>query len=42
MMIISNTSVFQMQEKANDDIPMPTFFRFLALLAFKIFAGEKV
>ncbi|KAM5556527.1 folylpolyglutamate synthase [Rosa sericea] len=32
----------RLKEKANDDIPMPTYFRFLALLAFKIFAGEKV
>ncbi|XP_050384941.1 folylpolyglutamate synthase isoform X2 [Argentina anserina] len=32
----------RLKEKANDDLPMPTYFRFLALLAFKIFAGEKV
>lgn len=31
-----------MQEKTNDDLPMPTYFRFLALLAFKIFAQEQV
>jgi folylpolyglutamate synthase/dihydropteroate synthase len=30
------------QEKATEDIPMPTYFRFLALLAFKIFAAEQV
>ncbi|KAL6186531.1 hypothetical protein ACLB2K_042651 [Fragaria x ananassa] len=29
-------------EKASDDIPMPTYIRFLALLAFKIFSGENV
>lgn len=31
-----------MQEKASEDVPMPTYFRFLALLAFKIFAAEQV
>lgn len=31
-----------MQEKTSDDIPMPPLFRFLALLAFKIFAAEQV
>lgn len=31
-----------LQEKINDDVPMPTYFRFLALLAFKIFVAEKV
>ena len=30
------------QEKATDDIPMPTYFRFLALLGFKIFCAEQV
>ncbi|KAJ8423222.1 hypothetical protein Cgig2_027648 [Carnegiea gigantea] len=30
------------QEKATDDVPMPTYFRFLALLAFKIFSAEEV
>jgi folylpolyglutamate synthase len=30
------------QEKTDDNIPMPTFFHFLALLAFKIFAEEQV
>ncbi|XP_024976451.1 folylpolyglutamate synthase isoform X6 [Cynara cardunculus var. scolymus] len=30
------------KEKCSDDIPMPTLFRFLALLAFKIFAAEQV
>ncbi|XVE52607.1 hypothetical protein DITRI_Ditri02bG0135400 [Diplodiscus trichospermus] len=32
----------RLKEKTNDDVPMPTFFRFLALLAFKIFAAEQV
>ncbi|CAA0809399.1 Folylpolyglutamate synthase [Striga hermonthica] len=27
---------------ASDEIPMPTYFRFLALLAFKIFSAEQV
>ncbi|KAI8564089.1 hypothetical protein RHMOL_Rhmol03G0155300 [Rhododendron molle] len=31
-----------MQEKTSDDMPMPTYFRFLALLAFKIFSAEQV
>lgn len=31
-----------LQEKTNDDVPMPTYFRFLALLAFKIFSAEQV
>jgi len=30
------------QEKTDDDIPMPAYFRFLALLAFKIFSTEQV
>jgi len=30
------------QEKTDDNIPMPTYFRFLALLGFKIFAAEQV
>ncbi|OIW14193.1 hypothetical protein TanjilG_21333 [Lupinus angustifolius] len=30
------------QEKTNDNVPMPTFFHFLALLAFKIFSAEQV
>uniref|UniRef100_A0A803N514 Folylpolyglutamate synthase n=1 Tax=Chenopodium quinoa TaxID=63459 RepID=A0A803N514_CHEQI len=30
------------KEKATNDIPMPTYFRFLALLAFKIFSAEQV
>ncbi|KAF5189000.1 Folylpolyglutamate synthase [Thalictrum thalictroides] len=29
-------------ENTSEDVPMPTFFRFLALLAFKIFAAEQV
>lgn len=33
---------FVMQEKATEDVPMPSYFRFLALLAFKIFAAEQV
>ncbi|KAI3734907.1 hypothetical protein L6452_14388 [Arctium lappa] len=32
----------RLKEKCCDDIPMPTLFRFLALLAFKIFAAEQV
>ncbi|GMH15374.1 hypothetical protein Nepgr_017215 [Nepenthes gracilis] len=32
----------RLKEKATDDMPMPTYFRFLALLAFKIFALEQV
>lgn len=31
-----------MQEKTSDDTPMPTYFHFLALLAFKIFSAEQV
>ena len=30
------------QEKTSKDIPMPHLFRFLALLAFKIFSDEQV
>lgn len=33
---------FSLQEKTGDDVPMPTYFRFLALLAFKIFSAEQV
>ncbi|KAI3777992.1 hypothetical protein L2E82_06931 [Cichorium intybus] len=32
----------RLKQKCGDDIPMPTLFRFLALLAFKIFAAEQV
>ncbi|KAG8073117.1 hypothetical protein GUJ93_ZPchr0006g44239 [Zizania palustris] len=32
----------KLKEKTDDDIPMPTYFRFLALLAFKIFTAEQV
>ncbi|GMN41418.1 hypothetical protein TIFTF001_010640 [Ficus carica] len=32
----------RLKEKATEDIPMPTYFRFLALLAFKIFSAEQV
>nr|XP_043633363.1 folylpolyglutamate synthase-like [Erigeron canadensis] len=32
----------RLKAKCNDDMPMPTLFHFLALLAFKIFAAEKV
>ncbi|CAH1430637.1 unnamed protein product [Lactuca virosa] len=32
----------RLKKKCGDDIPMPTLFRFLALLAFKIFAAEQV
>ena len=33
---------FTFQVKTGDDIPMPAYFRFLALLAFKIFSDEQV
>ncbi|KAF1895180.1 hypothetical protein Lal_00022679 [Lupinus albus] len=32
----------RLKEKTNDNVPMPTFFHFLALLAFKIFSAEQV
>ncbi|KAL2558062.1 Folylpolyglutamate synthase [Forsythia ovata] len=32
----------RLKERTSDEVPMPTYFRFLALLAFKIFAAEKV
>nr|XP_009416176.1 PREDICTED: folylpolyglutamate synthase [Musa acuminata subsp. malaccensis] len=32
----------RLQEKTGDDVPMPAYFRFLALLAFKIFSAEQV
>ncbi|KAJ7964580.1 Folylpolyglutamate synthase [Quillaja saponaria] len=32
----------RLKEKTDDDVPMPTYFRFLAILAFKIFAAEQV
>ncbi|KAJ6350297.1 hypothetical protein OIU78_006461 [Salix suchowensis] len=32
----------RLKEKCTEDIPMPTYFRFLALLAFKIFSSEQV
>uniref|UniRef100_A0A2P2MCF1 tetrahydrofolate synthase n=2 Tax=Rhizophora mucronata TaxID=61149 RepID=A0A2P2MCF1_RHIMU len=32
----------RLKERTTEDIPMPTYFRFLALLAFKIFAAEQV
>ncbi|XP_062092607.1 folylpolyglutamate synthase isoform X1 [Humulus lupulus] len=32
----------RLKEKTNEDIPMPSYFRFLALLAFKIFSAEQV
>lgn len=32
----------KLKEKTDEDIPMPTYFRFLALLAFKIFSAEQV
>eukprot|EP00257_Ricinus_communis_P019046 XP_015577914.1 folylpolyglutamate synthase [Ricinus communis] len=32
----------RLKEKTTEEIPMPTYFRFLALLAFKIFAAEQV
>lgn len=41
MCLILSVSV-GVQENTTEDIPMPTYFRFLALLAFKIFAAEQV
>ncbi|KAI4385669.1 hypothetical protein MLD38_003666 [Melastoma candidum] len=32
----------RLKEKASEDVPMPTYFRFLSLLAFKIFVAEQV
>ncbi|KAG2334569.1 hypothetical protein Bca52824_005749 [Brassica carinata] len=32
----------RLKERTNEEIPMPTYFRFLTSLAFKIFAAEKV
>ncbi|MED6172664.1 Folylpolyglutamate synthase, variant 2 [Stylosanthes scabra] len=32
----------RLKEKTNDKVPMPPFFHFLALLAFKIFSAEQV
>ncbi|XP_027334737.1 folylpolyglutamate synthase isoform X4 [Abrus precatorius] len=32
----------RLKEKTDENVPMPTFFHFLALLAFKIFAAEQV
>ncbi|XP_047943849.1 folylpolyglutamate synthase isoform X1 [Salvia hispanica] len=32
----------RLKERTSDEVPMPTYFRFLALLAFKIFAAEGV
>ncbi|GAY52256.1 hypothetical protein CUMW_140510 [Citrus unshiu] len=32
----------RLKEKATEDIPMPSYFRFLALLAFKIFTAEQI
>ncbi|XP_010658519.1 folylpolyglutamate synthase isoform X1 [Vitis vinifera] len=32
----------RLKEKTDEDVPMPTFFHFIALLAFKIFAAEQV
>ncbi|KAL7147748.1 hypothetical protein ABFS83_06G127700 [Erythranthe nasuta] len=32
----------RLKERTSDEMPMPTYFRFLALLAFKIFAAEQV
>uniref|UniRef100_A0A453JD75 Folylpolyglutamate synthase n=1 Tax=Aegilops tauschii subsp. strangulata TaxID=200361 RepID=A0A453JD75_AEGTS len=32
----------KLKEKTDDDIPMPAYFRFMALLAFKIFSAEQV
>ncbi|CAM0870988.1 unnamed protein product [Alopecurus aequalis] len=32
----------KLKEKTDDDVPMPPYFRFIALLAFKIFSAEQV
>nr|CAB3494263.1 unnamed protein product [Digitaria exilis] len=32
----------RLKDKTGDDVPMPAYFRFLALLAFKIFSDEQV
>ncbi|XP_042012655.1 folylpolyglutamate synthase-like isoform X1 [Salvia splendens] len=32
----------RLKERTSNEVPMPTYFRFLALLAFKIFAAEQV
>ncbi|XP_073288375.1 folylpolyglutamate synthase [Primulina huaijiensis] len=32
----------RLKERTSEEVPMPTYFRFLALLAFKIFAAEQV
>uniref|UniRef100_A0ACD5WT33 Uncharacterized protein n=1 Tax=Avena sativa TaxID=4498 RepID=A0ACD5WT33_AVESA len=32
----------KLKEKTDDDTPMPAYFRFIALLAFKIFSAEQV
>ncbi|PUZ38396.1 hypothetical protein GQ55_9G192900 [Panicum hallii var. hallii] len=32
----------KLKDKTGNDVPMPAYFRFLALLAFKIFSDEKV
>ncbi|KAL3521143.1 hypothetical protein ACH5RR_019292 [Cinchona calisaya] len=32
----------RLKESTSEEVPMPTYFRFLALLAFKIFAAEQV
>ncbi|CAL4925763.1 unnamed protein product [Urochloa decumbens] len=32
----------KLKDKTGDDVPMPAYFRFLALLAFKIFSDEQV
>ncbi|XP_057428769.1 folylpolyglutamate synthase-like isoform X3 [Lotus japonicus] len=32
----------RLKEQTDDNVPMPTFFHFLALLAFKIFSAEQV
>ncbi|XP_074566792.1 folylpolyglutamate synthase-like [Curcuma longa] len=32
----------RLQDKTGDDLPMPNYFRFLALLAFRMFSAERV
>lgn len=33
---------FALQDKTGNDLPMPNYFRFLALLAFRMFSAEQV
>lgn len=40
--ILMDAWILNFQENVTDDIPMPPLFQFLTLLAFRIFAFEKV